>query len=142
MTETAVTETAATENAVTETAVTEASRRVTIEDAPRMNLLGFFLAGIIERNLADAEQLRRFERLAADVVVQAGELVVTLKFARGSLVVRRGAEAGARAGVRGSLDTLMGMALGAGMVGPVLRGALKPRGSLLLLLKLKRLLRV
>jgi len=117
--------------------------RVTIDDPARMNLLGLILANIMERNMAgDPKVWRRFERLAADVVVRAGEMVVTLRFGEGSVLVKRGAEGRARAQVSGSLDALVDMALGGGMVGPVLAGRLKPKGSLLLLLKLKRLLRV
>jgi hypothetical protein len=36
----------------------------------------------------------------------------------------------------------MGLSLGRGMVGPVLAGRLKPRGSLVQLLRIRRLLRV
>ena len=116
---------------------------VTIDDPPRMNLLGLILANIMERNLAnDPDVKRRFEKLAADVVVRAGEMVVTLKFGEGGVRVKRGMEGKARAQVSGSLDALVRMALGGGMVGPVIAGRLKPKGSLLLLLRLRRLLRV
>lgn len=115
---------------------------VTIDDPPRMNLLGLILGNIIERNLADPARQRGAARLRGDVVVQAGEMIVTLSFAESGVTVRRGAAARPRAAVRGSLDTLMGLALGRGMVGPVLAGRLKPQGSLLQLLRMRRLLRV
>jgi hypothetical protein len=113
---------------------------VTIADPARMNLLGLILANLIERNLADPELRRRFDRLDGAVAVTAGRMAVTLRFARGSLSVERGAAEGARAAVSGTLETLMGLALGAGMVGPYLSGRLKARG-LLTLLRLKPLLR-
>ncbi len=114
---------------------------VTIEGPTRMNLLGLILANLIERNLADPELKRRFDGLEGAVAVTAGRMGVTLRFARGSLSVARGAqEEGARARVSGSLDTLMGLALGSGMVGPYLSGRLKARG-IFFLLKLKPLLR-
>ena len=113
---------------------------VTIEDPTRMNLLGLILGSLIERNLSDPELKRRFDKLEGAVAVQAGRMAITLRFTRGSLVVARGAAEGARAAVAGSLDTLMGLALGSGMVGPYLSGRLKARG-LLMLLRLKPLLR-
>jgi len=116
--------------------------RVTIDDPPRMNLLGLILAGIIERNLEDQEKRQRFEKLDAEVVVRAGEMAVTLRFGGGRLVVSRGASERPRAQVAGSLDALMALSLGGGMVGPWLAGRLKTRGSLLLLLRLRRLLQV
>lgn len=115
---------------------------VTIDDPPSMSLLGLILASILERNLADPALQRSAARLRGDVVVQAGEMIVTLSFAEGGVTVRRGAAERPRAAVRGSLDTLMGLSLGRGMVGPVLAGRLKPRGSLLQLLRMRRLLRV
>jgi len=115
---------------------------VTIDDPPSMNLLGLILASILERNLADPARQRGAARLRGDVVVQAGEMVVTLSFAEGGVTVRRGAAEHPRAAVRGSLDTLMGLSLGRGMVGPVLAGRLKPRGSLLQLWRIRRLLQV
>ena len=107
-----------------------------------MNLLGLILAGVIERNLQDEKALRKFERLDAEVVVEAGAMVATLRFQRGRLVVVRGAAERPRARVGGSLDALMSLSLGGGMVGPWLTGRLKTRGSLLLLLRLRRLLQV
>jgi hypothetical protein len=116
--------------------------RVTIDDPPRMNLLGLILAGIIERNLEDQAKLQRFEKLDAEVVVKAGEMAVTLRFEKGQLTVSRGVAEKPRAQVAGSLDALMALSLGGGMVGPWLAGRLKTRGSLLLLLGLRRLLQV
>lgn len=115
---------------------------VTIEDPARMNLLGLILGSIIERNLVDAQKRRRFEKLSGKVVVQASEMIITLKFERGKLRIARGPVEGAKAQVRGSLEELMNLALGGGMVGPWLAGRLKTRGSLLLLLKMRRLLQV
>lgn len=117
--------------------------RVTIDDPPRMNLLGLILGDIMERSLADPDRRRRYAALVpAEVVVRAGEMTVTLGFEREALVVRRGAAERPRAQVAGSLDALMDLSLGGGMVGPWLTGRLKTRGSLLLLLRLRPLLQV
>jgi hypothetical protein len=113
---------------------------VTIEDPPRMNLLGLILASVLERNLRDEAKRRRCEKLAGNVVVTAGEMTITLKFEGGGVSVARGASEPARAQVRGSLDALMDLSLGGGMVGPWLAGRLKTRGSLLMLLKMRPLI--
>lgn len=116
---------------------------VTIDDPPRMNLLGLMLGNLIERNLAAHEPLRRrLARLKGTVAVQAGEMRVTLCFGGGALAIRRGADPSARASIAGSMDTLLGLAQGRGMIGPVLAGRLKPRGNLLFLLRVKPLLQV
>ncbi len=117
-------------------------KRVTIEDPPRMNLLGLILASVIERNLEDADKLRRCEKLKGNVVVAAGEMVVTLKFDGGGVSVARGAQEPCRARVQGRMDALIELALGGGMVGPWLAGRLKTKGSLVLLLKMRRLMQV
>ncbi len=116
--------------------------RVTIDDPARMNLLGLILGSVLERNLEKPEIERRAARLRAAVAVQAGEMVVTLAFQGGPVQVRRGRPERPRAAVQGSLGALTQLALGGGLVGPVLRGRLKPRGSWLLLLRLRKLLQV
>ena len=113
---------------------------VTIEDPPRMSLLGLILGSIIDRNLARPEHRQRGEKLAGSLVVQAGEMIVTLAFEGGRVRVSRGAADSPRSAVAGSLDALMALALGGGMVGPWLTGRLKTRGSLLFLLRVKPLL--
>jgi ABC-2 type transport system ATP-binding protein len=97
---------------------------------------------ILEPNLEKPEVGRRAARLAAEVAVQAGEMKVTLAFQAGAVQVRRGRSARPRASVQGSLAALTDLALGGGLVGPVLSGRLRPRGSLLLLLRLRKLLQV
>jgi hypothetical protein len=114
---------------------------VTIEDPPRMNLLGLILSSILERNLEKPELQQRAEKLRAEVAVQAGDMAVTVAFQGGPVLVRRGrGEARPRASVQGSLGAFTKLALGGGMVGPVLSGKLKPGGSLLLLLRIRKLL--
>jgi hypothetical protein len=116
--------------------------RVTIDEPARMSLLGLIIGNVLERNLDKPELLRRAERVRGDVVVQAGEMVVTLVFAGGPVTVRRGRVERPRASVQGSLGAFTDLATGGGMIGPVLRGRLKPRGSWLMLLKLRKLLQV
>jgi hypothetical protein len=117
-------------------------KRVTIKDPPHMNLLGLILASVIERNLEDADKLRRCQKLKGNVVVTAGEMSVTLTFEGGGVTVTRGAQEPCRARVQGGMGALIELALGGGLVSPWLAGRLKTKGSLLLLLKMRRLMQV
>lgn len=115
---------------------------VQIEDRARMNLLGLMLADVIVRNLEDPIKKRRFDRLAATVVVKTGEMSVTLCFEKGALRVCRGSIRNSTAHVRGSLPALLGLSLGKSMIWPVLTGKIRVGGNLFKLLKLKTLLTV
>jgi hypothetical protein len=116
--------------------------RVIIDDPPRMSLLGLILGSILERNLADPRRQRAAQRLHGEIVVQAGEMVVTLRCGDGVVRICRGAADRPRASIRGALHTLIELALGGSMIGPVLARRLRPRGSLPALLRLRRLLSV
>ena len=105
-----------------------------------MNLLGLFLGSIVSRNLDDPEQLKRMARIKGTVNVLAGAMTVSLAFSEGRLVISRDLASGASAQVSGTMDSLMGMALGRGMVVLVLTGQIKIRGNPFLLLKVKPLL--
>ncbi len=113
---------------------------VTINDPPTMNLLGLLLANIIQRNLDNEAKLKRFQSMSGALEVHAGQMCVTLTFADGHMTVSRGPADSPRATVSGAMDTLLGLALGGGMVGPWLAGRIKTRGNLFMLLKLKPLL--
>jgi hypothetical protein len=115
---------------------------VTIDDPPRMSLLGLILGSILTRNLDDPRRQRVAARLRGEIVVQAGEMVVTLSCRGDEVRICRGASDRPRAAIRGELHTLIDLALGGGMIGPVLAGRLRPRGSLSTLLRLRSLLRV
>lgn len=113
---------------------------VIINDPTRMNLLGLFLANIIGRNLEQPEQLKRLSKVKGSINVFAGAMTVALSFSEGALTVSREPLQGANAQVSGTMDALMGMALGRSMVGMVLSGRIKIKGNPFLLLKIKPLL--
>jgi hypothetical protein len=115
---------------------------VMIEEPRQMNLLGLILSEVIARNLVDSEKAARFLKLSAEVVVRAGPMCVTLKFKEGKVHILRGAVKNAHAEVHGSLDALMALSLGGGLIGPWLSGRIKTRGNLLLLLKIRSLLAI
>ena len=114
---------------------------VEIEKPRRMNLLGLMLGDVLTRSVA-----RRgpdgLGGLAGDVVVEAGRMAITLRFEEGRVLVKRGAKESARARLSGSLNTLLNMALGGGMVWPLLTRRLRIGGNPFVLLKLRSLLRV
>ncbi len=114
---------------------------VVIDDAPRMNLLGLLLGSIIERQAQQEPARKRLARLRGALVVKAGEMSITLSFADGRVTVSRGAAKAPRAVVEGSMQALMNVALGGGLVGPWLAGRLRTRGNPLLLLKVLPLMR-
>jgi len=115
--------------------------RVIIDDPPSMSLLGLLMGSIIERRAAQPEIIKRIEKLRGGLVVEAGTMTITLLFAEGKVTVLRGAAEGARARVRGSMNALLNISLGKGMVGPWLSGRIKTKGSLLMLLRVLPLMR-
>jgi SCP-2 sterol transfer family len=115
--------------------------RVIIDDPPTMSLLGLLMGSIIERRSIQPEGVKRLEKLRGALVVEAGTMTITLQFAEGKVTVLRGAIDGARARVRGSMEALLNISLGKGMVGPWLSGRIKTKGSLLMLLRVLPLMR-
>jgi hypothetical protein len=116
--------------------------KIVIEDVQKMNLLGLMLANIMERNLTNPTKQQAIRQIQGDVVIRAGEMVITLRFENNTIHIFRGAVDRPRAAIHGSLDTLMRLSLGGGMIRPVLTSKLKPQGNLFLLLKLRRLLQI
>jgi hypothetical protein len=114
---------------------------VRLEDPERMNLLGLLLRSILERRLAEPAARRRAARLRGEVAVRGGRMRVTLRFEPTGIVITRAASARPRARVEGTLAGLLAVALGRGLVRPLLTRALAPRGNLLFLLRLLPLLR-
>lgn len=114
--------------------------RVIIEDPPRMNLLGLMLGSLVERNARREDLARLLSALNGSVMVQAGEMHVTLAFDQGTLTITRRIPDRPSAMVSGSMDSLLGLALGRGLVGAYLSGRLKAKGNLFFLLKMRPLL--
>jgi hypothetical protein len=112
-----------------------------VEDLPDMHLLGLILRSLITRNLADPKKALRAARLRGIAAVQAGEMKLTLDCQPGKLVLRRGHPEKARARVKGSLAAFLDIALGGGLVRPVLDGDISVGGNPFFLLRLLPLLR-
>jgi hypothetical protein len=114
---------------------------VIIDDPPSMSLLGLLLGSIIERQTDRPQSIKRIEKLRGALVVEAGTMTITLQFADGKVTILRGAAEGARARVRGSMEALLNISLGKGMVMPWLLGRIKTKGSLIMLLRVIPLMR-
>ncbi len=106
-----------------------------------MSLLGLLLGNIIERQADQPDIIKRLNKLRGALVVEAGTMTITMQFADGKVTILRGAAEGARARVRGSMEALLNISLGMGMVGPWLAGRIKTKGSLLMLLRVLPLMR-
>jgi hypothetical protein len=106
-----------------------------------MNLLGYILRALINRNLQTDAGVRALKKMKGKILVGASRMKVTLDFDGDDLQISVGAREKAQTRVSGSMDTLLGVALGKGMVGPVLAGRLKVGGRVWRLLRMLKLLK-
>ena len=106
-----------------------------------MNLLGYIMRSLIERNLQTERGARAFARMKGSIMVGASRMRITMEFTDGDLVMEVGARK-ADVSVRGSMDSLLGVALGHGMVWPLLSGKLKVGGKVWRLLRMLNLMKV
>lgn len=106
-----------------------------------MNLVGYILAALIERNLQTGAGQKAFAKMKGTVLVGASKMKVTMDFTGEDLVMSVGQKGKPGARVAGSMDTLLGVALGKGMVGPVLSGKLKIGGKAWRLLRMLKLMK-
>ena len=98
---------------------------VMLVEPERMNLLGLMLASVIRRRLDDARARRHARRLRGQVLVEAGQMRVSLAFTETQIEIRRGKPPGPRAAwIRGTLTALLDAAQGRRRVLHLLRGEL------------------
>jgi ubiquinone biosynthesis protein UbiJ len=115
--------------------------RVLFETPGRMNLLGYFLRSLIERNLKSENGRRALSKIKGTLLVGASEMRVTLRFTQQEVVIALDEPGPVDARVCGTLDALLAVALGRELVAPVLSGRLKVGGKIWRLLPLLTLLR-
>jgi len=115
---------------------------VNVEKIESMNLLGLILKSILEGNLADEKKAGKAAKIRGDIAVQAGDMKITLKCDGGTFAITRGHADKTNAKVRGGLKPFLNIALGGGLIQPVIDGDVKIGGNPFLLLKLIPLLRV
>jgi ubiquinone biosynthesis protein UbiJ len=114
--------------------------QVTFRTPGEMNLLGYILRSLIERNLKTGAGVRALSRMKGKVNVGASTMKVALHFQGDRVEIGVGWPERADARVQGSMDTLLSVALGQGMVAPVLAGRLKVGGKIWKLLPMLKLL--
>jgi SCP-2 sterol transfer family protein len=116
--------------------------KVVFKTPGEMNLVGYLLRSLIDRNLQTEKGARVLAKMKGTVLVGASDMRITLDFSGEDLVIAVGEQGKADARVCGNMDALLGVALGHGMVGPVLSGKLKVGGKVWRLLKMLKLLKV
>lgn len=114
---------------------------VVLDDAPRMNLLGLLLRGLLVTNLAEPRLAVRAAGLKGTVEVAAGRMVANLAFEGSRVVIRTGPAERARARVAGDMVALLDVVARRALVGPVVSGKIRLGGNLFFLLRLLPLLR-
>ena len=114
--------------------------KVVFRPPDEMNLLGYILRSVIDRNLQSPTGQRTFQKMKGRVLVGASQMKVTLDFDGDDLQMSVGEQGKAQARVQGSMDTMLGVSLGKGMIGPVLSGRLKVGGRVWRLLRMLKLL--
>lgn len=119
----------------------ENADRVVVDQPERQNLLGLLMQNILAANLADEAKYARVRTTKADIQVQAGEMIVTLRLDDGKMTIIEGPTESPKASVRGDMAALLSVASGGGIVGPFFRGDVRASGNVLLLLKILPLIR-
>jgi hypothetical protein len=106
-----------------------------VEDPAKMNLFGLFVRDVVNRNLARPEGAARARGLRGCLVLWAGRMAVTLHLEGERLRLERGAAAQPTVEVRGDLATYLALSLGRSPLPAFLRGQVRVRGNVLLLLR-------
>ena len=108
---------------------------VVVDQAVSMNLLGLILASRLRRALQHPQGARRAAKLRGAYRIQAGEMSVFLRCEPERLTLMSECSDKIRAWVRGQFGAFVHVALGRGMVGPVLGGRVKFGGNPFALLR-------
>ena len=114
----------------------EGADRVSVDQPETMNILGLLMKGLLALNMEDEAKYARACKLKGDILVTAGAMSVTLRFADNKLTIIRGATEKPKAKVAGTMGALLGVVTGEGMVLPFLAGKLKIGGNPFTLLKM------
>lgn len=115
--------------------------RVVFHPPGEMNLLGYILRSLVERNLQTPKGARALSKMKGTVLVGASRMTVTLDFSGEGLGMRVGSQGKPDVRVRGSMDALLGVSLGKGMVWPVMTRRLRVGGKFWRLLRMLPLLK-
>ena len=112
--------------------------RVVVDRPETMNLLGLLMKGLLAENLANESKYAKARKLKGDVQVQAGQMIITLRFGDGLLTILCGPTDKPRARVKGEMAALLGVVLGKWgfIMRKALKGGIFPGGNVFFLLKI------
>lgn len=114
---------------------------VVVEHPSELSLLGLLMRDMLTAGMAQEGAVDRVRSLWGDVRVQAGDMIVTLRFERGQVRIVEGGSPAPRASVRGTMAGLLVVARGGSLLSPLLSGAVKVGGNPFVLLRILPLLR-
>ena len=109
--------------------------RVIIEEPERMNLLGLLMGSLLSDNMANDAKYTFAEKIEGDLQVQAGRMIVTLRFDRGRLFVKKGPSAKAQAWVRGTMSGMLNLVTATDLIRPFALRQVRFGGNIFLLLR-------
>lgn len=112
-----------------------------VEEPEKLNLIGLFVMRILEKNLQNPHNINRIKNLKASIVINAGEMSITLVFKEGQVKIKRGQVEKSDAKIEGSLESFLKFALGASPIRLIISRQIKISGNPILLLKLVKLMR-
>ena len=114
---------------------------IMFQPAGKMNLLGYILRSLIERNTATQEGSHTVKRINGRFLITGSSMKLTMDFRQGSIIMTAGEHGRPDAWVSGSLDTLMKVALDQSLIEPLLSGKLRIGGRAWRLVPVLHLLR-
>lgn len=115
---------------------------VRFRDPARMNLLGYFVRDLLRTSLAEPGKQRAVTRFKRPVLLDANGMRVTLHFTPEAVEIAPGQSDSRAAHIRGDLNALLDVALGAPYVPYLLRRRLRISRHVPTLLRLMGVLRV
>lgn len=103
---------------------------VVVEDLAQMNLLGLFLRGLLERQLADPAVARRLEGVQGGLAIHAAGMDLVLDFDGPLVRVRLRGDSQVKAWVSGPMAPLVDILVGRYPLGAVLTRKVRVGGDL------------
>lgn len=115
---------------------------VKFPEPERMNLIGYFLRDILRTNLSSEKSQKAAQNLEGAFLINASGMEATLLFNGTVIEIHQGSFGKINSSVKGDLNTLLDVVLGANYLGFLSKGKIKVGGNVFRLLKLMKLLRV
>ncbi|RMD92998.1 MAG: hypothetical protein D6813_04850 [Calditrichaeota bacterium] len=116
--------------------------QVVLTDPSRANLVDYFIREILQTNLQNPQKHRIAEKIKGIYLFQASGMTSMVNFNGEIIEIGRQSNGKIRAKVRGELNTLLEIILGANYIWLFLKGKIRINGNLIKLLNLLKLLRM